>query len=141
MFKFKLKKSAALAVAILGAGHFAAASAVQTSKIYNEFQISKTSFLNSQFTAKDFAKKFKTADAELNAKYVQLKAVEGDDLSIEGNQIALDLELLSPLRKLATSKINKETCNEAIHLNEMNSTPVEKMQLETIEKLIKMLCQ
>ncbi len=108
--------------------------------VYEDFQKTKDLFLSSTKTKKDFAKKFKKLDADLNAKFLKLKSLEKKQLSVEGNQLALDLELLQPLRNLATSAINKINCRNAETLNQMNLTDEEKDQINLIEKVLKSIC-
>ncbi len=119
----------------------AAAGDLQLRKVYNDLQASKTAFFNSEIIKQDFSQKFKILDAEIRAKYSQIQILEGDGLSVEGNQTALDLELLEPLRMLARNQITKKSCSEAKHQNELNASPDEKDQIQTIENLITKLCQ
>lgn len=108
---------------------------------YEDFQKTKAQFFNSKLTKKDFSKKFKELDVNLNATYGKLKIAEKEKLSTEGNQLALDLELLSPLRNLASTKMNKENCLQAKHLNSVNATTEEKEQHQLIEKVISIVCK
>lgn len=119
---------------------YAANAAASMSTTYDDFQKIKSQFLSAKMTRNDFSKKFKKVDAELNAKYSKLKSFEKTELTVEGNQLALDLELLQPLRDLAKSKINKENCQEALSSNQRNLTAEEKNQTDAIEKLIKSVC-
>ncbi len=119
----------------------AAAGDLQLRKVYNDLQASKTAFLNSEIIKQDFIQKFKILDAEIKARYAQIQILEGDGLSIEGNQTALDVELLEPLRILSRNSINKNSCNEAQHQNQLNASPDEIAQLKLIENLITKLCQ
>ena len=117
------------------------AATPEINSIFEDFQKSKSQFLSAPISKKDFAKRFKDLDSSLNSKYGEFKTVEKDELSIEGNQLALDLELLEPLRNLAAAKIDKESCRQAKHLNAMNTTLEEKPQIDTIEKIIATICK
>ena len=119
---------------------YAANAAASISTTYDEFQKIKSQFLSAKITRNDFPKKFRKIDAELKAKYSELKSLEKIELTVEGNQLALDLELLQPLRDLAKSKINKENCQESLSSNQRNLTAEEKRQTDAIEKLIKSVC-
>ena len=116
------------------------ATGSDANSIYEDFQKSKTSFLSSKMTKKDFSKKFKNLDLDLNSKYLELKSLEKQELTVEGNQIALDLELLEPLRQLAHTQINKKNCLEAKNLNQLNFTEAEKTQINSIETVLKSIC-
>ncbi|OFZ29285.1 MAG: hypothetical protein A2622_07660 [Bdellovibrionales bacterium RIFCSPHIGHO2_01_FULL_40_29] len=118
-----------------------AVSPEPTNATYEEFQRSKDQFLAMKLTQKDFSKKFKELDSQLTALYEKLKASESEELSVEGNQMALDLELLEPLRQLANSKFDKAACREARHSNQMNVTPEDKEQNDVIEKVIQSICK
>lgn len=107
---------------------------------YEDFQKVKSNFFSTKLAKKDFSKTFKKLDSDLNAKFQELKSVEKAELTEEGNQLALDLELLQPLRDLASKKINKDECLKALSLNQLNSTEEEKTQIEAIEKIIKSVC-
>ncbi len=112
----------------------------ETSSIYEDFQKTKTSFLTSKLTKKDFSVKFKKLDLELNSKYLKLKSLEKKELTVEGNQLALDLELLEPLRNMAASQVNKTNCLKAKDLNQLNFTEEEKTQIKSIEKVLISIC-
>ncbi len=120
--------------------YFTAYAKSSVSEIYDDFQKVKSNFLSSKPLRKDFSKKFKKLDADLNDKFLQLKSIEKVELTEEGNQLALDLELLQPIRDLASRKINKDTCSQALNLNQLNLTEEEKTQIQAIEKIIKSLC-
>ncbi len=113
----------------------------QLRKVYTDLQANKTTFYNSNIQKSDFTEKFKNLDKELNAKYAQLKVLEGDQMTIESNQTAVDIELLEPLRILASNSINKKYCAEAKHENELNAAPDEKEQIQIIENIITKLCK
>ena len=113
----------------------------EVTSIFEDFQKSKSQFLSAPITKKDFVKRFKDLDTSLTSKYAQLKTIEKNELTVEGNQLALDLELLEPLRNLATAKITKDSCRQAKHLNAMNTTLEEKPQIDSIEKIITTLCK
>ena len=110
------------------------------SETYEDFQKSKSNFFSSNPSRKDFSRKFKKLDSDLNAKFLELKSIEKTELTEEGNQLALDLELLQPLRDLSSRKVNKDACLKALSLNQLNSTEEEKKQIEAIEKIIKSIC-
>lgn len=109
--------------------------------MYTDFQSTQAKLFAAPVTKKDFSKRFKDVDAELKAKYEKIVASEKDELTIEGNQIAFELELLEPLRKLANSKFDKETCKQARHTNLMNTTLEDKAKNDLIEKTINSVCK
>ena len=118
----------------------AASGDLQLRKVYDDLQSSKNAFFSLEIAKKDFPQKFKNLDAELKAKYSKIQTLEGDGLSVEGNQTALDLELLEPLRMLATNQITKKSCSEAKHQNALNTSPDEIAQIKIIETLVTKLC-
>ena len=141
MFKLMTINKAIITGLISSSTALAATSGdLQLRKVYDDLQTSKKAFFSSEILKKDFAQKFKNLDTELKVKYSKIKMLEGDGLSVEGNQTALDLELLEPLRMLATNQITKKSCSEAKHQNALNASPDEIAQIKTIETLITKLC-
>ena len=87
-----------------------------------------------------FLKDFTKTEKELQNKYEQFRKKEGNDLSTESNQMALDLAMLEPLRILADGKLSAESCSDADFSNELSS----ESDVETYTKLktqIKKLCK
>ncbi len=102
-------------------------------KKYSEL-IAKTSDQKSFLSS--FTKDFKN----LQNEFEEFSKNEKTEISKEGNQMALDLEMLEPLEFLATSAINKESCAEAELLNEMNSTSDAKT-FQKVKESLKKLCK
>ncbi len=109
-------------------------------KQYDEFQktYSKTLDLSKDKTL--FTKNFDSNSKSLKKKYDVFSKTEKTELSPEGNQMALDIEMLEPLEFLASSRMDKESCSEAELLNEMNSTSAEKTY-QKIKEAIQTLCK
>jgi hypothetical protein len=87
-----------------------------------------------------FAKNFDSNSKSLKKKYDVFSKSEKTEISSEGNQMALDIEMLEPLEFLASSRMDKESCSEADLLNEMNSTSDVKTY-QKIKESIQTLCK
>ena len=108
--------------------------------LYNEFQKSREQFLATPVSKKDFATRFQELDSTLNQKYNSFKVLQKDNLDPKGNQMAFDLELMEPLRNLASSKMTKQDCLEAKHINDLNATEDEKSETDSIFNVLKNVC-
>lgn len=106
---------------------------------YEDFQKTYSQTLSAAKNKSNFAKEFDQNNKKLKIKYDQFVKFEKKELSPEGNQMALDIEMLEPLEFLATSRINKEACSEAMLLNEMNSTS-DPETFVRVKKSIQTLC-
>jgi hypothetical protein len=82
-----------------------------------------------------FAKDYKT----LQTEFEKFSKDEKEEISKEGNQMALDIEMLEPLEFLASSKISNESCAEAELLNEMNSSSDVKT-FQKVKESLRKLC-
>lgn len=90
-------------------------------KDYDEFQRSyEDAILMSGDKAK-FLKEFKHIESNLQKKYKAFDKKEGQNISAEGNQMALDIEMLEPLKIIAEGNASKESCSNAEFINELNN--------------------
>lgn len=119
---------------------FSLASTSAIKKLYDDFQKTYTQTLELSKDKILFAKDFDNKNKILKKKYDDLVKSEKPALSTEGNQMALDIEMLEPLEFLASSRINKESCSEADLLNEMNSTS-DPETFQRIKKSLQNLCK
>lgn len=111
-------------------------------EVYGTFQKMRSEFLvQGSVTKKDFPSRFKTLDTELNSKYKEFKTLEKQDLTSKGNQMAYDLEMMEPLRNLAHSKLSKQDCSEAMHINDLNFNEDDKFEIEKMDLILKAVCQ
>ncbi len=112
------------------------------SEEYKNFRKIEDTFFAADINKKNFKAKMTALMSELTASYEKVKKFEASSsevmLSMEGNQMAYDLEMLSPLQDLAKSSINKETCREAQHNNKLNKA--EEGDATEVTALIKKIC-
>lgn len=99
-------------------------------QIYNSYLIKKKKFYSSEHNKKqtpmlldDYYKAGESALEKI--KNIELRN-QKIILSAEGNQIALDMELLSPLQILSKDNFSKNSCAEAKHDHNLNY--IEKTQ-------------
>lgn len=89
-------------------------------KDYDEFQKSYEDAVMIADKAK-FLKEFKNIEANLQKKYKAFDKKEGQAITNEGNQMALDIEMLEPLKIIAEGNASKESCSNAEFINELNN--------------------
>lgn len=116
----------------------------EITKIYSDFEAKKTAFLKGDFTKKEAKEKVAKAYQDLEKALADVKAIESKSketlLTAEGNQMAYDLETLSPIKDLAAGLISKEDCNKARHEHALNFPVIEDDESKAIESLINKLC-
>ncbi|MFN3455311.1 MAG: hypothetical protein ACK41T_10160 [Pseudobdellovibrio sp.] len=108
-------------------------------KLYASFENEYNVLLTTLSSKNDFLARYPILKNSLDKKYDEFTNLEGDELTPEGNQMALDLEMLTPLQAIFEHKISSDGCTLARQLNEMNSNA----DLDTYKKiniLIKNLC-
>lgn len=113
---------------------------IDLQKQYADFEKNYAQTLNLTKNPKLFFKDFDTSHKTLKKKYSDFAVLEKSELSPEGNQMALDIEMLEPLEFLASSRISKDSCAEAEVLNEMNSTS-DPSTFKKIKDSLKTLCK
>lgn len=113
---------------------------IDLQKQYADFEKNYAKTLNLTKNPKLFFKDFDTSHKTLKKKYSDFAVLEKSELSPEGNQMALDIEMLEPLEFLASSRISKDSCAEAEALNEMNSTS-DPQTFKKIKDSLKTLCK
>lgn len=109
-------------------------------KDYDEFQKSYEDAVTMSGDKAKFLKEFKNIEAGLQKKYQAFDKKEGKKLTAEGNQMALDIEMLEPLKIIAEGNASKESCSNANFINELNNQSDAKTydKLKTqIDKLCK----
>ncbi len=109
-------------------------------KDYTKFKKMYSDLLTKTADQKSFESSFVKDFKTLQTEFEIFSKKEKEELSLEGNQMALDIEMLAPLDFLATSKINKESCAEAELLNEMNSTS-DAASFQKIKQSLNLLCR
>ncbi len=109
---------------------------------YTNFRQLQTTFFSTPVNKQNFAAKVTKLLSMLNNSYDKVKVLETGGaeivLSIEGNQMAYDLEILEPLRDLAKAGINADSCKEVNHDNQMNKT--KDADVQEVTTLLKKLC-
>lgn len=108
-------------------------------KDYDNFQKDYESALNISADKTKFLQEFNRIETSLQKKYKDFDKKEGKLLSDEGNQMALDIETLEPLRIIAEGKASKESCSNAAFINELNNSS-EKQVFEKLKTQIDNLC-
>lgn len=100
-------------------------------KDYDEFQRSFEDAVTMSGDKAQFLKEFKNIESNLQKKYKAFDKKEGQALTNEGNQMALDIEMLEPLKIIAEGNASKESCSNAEFMNELNN----QSDAKTYEKL------
>ena len=100
-------------------------------KDYDEFQKSYEDAVTLSGDKAKFLKEFKSIESNLQKKYSAFDKKEGPAITNEGNQMALDIEMLEPLKIIAEGNASKESCSNAEFMNELNN----QSDAQTYEKL------
>lgn len=100
-------------------------------KDYDEFQRSYDDAVAVSDDKAKFLKEFKSLETTLQKKYKAFDKKEGQAITSEGNQMALDIEMLEPLKIIAEGNASKESCSNAEFMNELNN----QSDAKTYEKL------
>lgn len=90
-------------------------------KDYDEFQKSYEDAVTMSGDKAKFLKEFKSIETNLQKKYKAFDKKEGQSITNEGNQMALDIEMLEPLKIIAEGNASKESCSNAEFINELNN--------------------
>jgi hypothetical protein len=90
-------------------------------KDYDEFQTSYEDAITMSGDKAKFLQEFKNIEAGLQKKYKAFDKKEGQKITEEGNQMALDIEMLEPLKIIAEGNASKESCSNAEFINELNN--------------------
>lgn len=106
-------------------------------KDYNDFRSNYLTLISSSPTKIEFTKYFNDLESKLNKQFEAFLVKERRRLTPEGNQMALDLEMLEPLKMLANGKLS---CDEALHNNELNSG-ADAIAAGKIKTLINKVCK
>ena len=113
-------------------------------KIYFSYKAEKIKFFTSAITKQNIKTKLEEYSKILNTALNKIHKIEStlktQKLSPEGNQLALDLELLEPIQNLVGSNFDKKSCSEAALLNELN-TGNEKAEFELVNSVLNKLCK
>jgi len=112
--------------------------------IYLNFETKKLELLKAEFTRKDAKEKIVPVYEALEKALNDVKDIESkskdDELTPEGNEMAYDLEILAPLKDLASGLMSKEDCDKARHIHSLNFPVVEDEDSVAIAKAIEKLC-
>lgn len=130
-------------IIIIHLGAFALSPELQ--KDYLDFRISYAKIFDVAKDQKTFFDQFMNLKAELEKRYEQFvlkeKSEVNDELSIQGNQMALDLEMLAPLEELAKNRpLTQKSCSQAVDLNQQNANS-SKDSYKKVQTAIQSLCK
>lgn len=100
-------------------------------KDYDDFQKSYEDVVSMSDDKAKFLKEFKSIESSLQKKYKAFDKKEGQAITNEGNQMALDIEMLEPLKIIAEGNASKESCSNAEFTNELNN----QSDVKTYEKV------
>ena len=109
-------------------------------KDYDEFQRSYEDAVSVSGDKAKFLKEFKNIETGLQKKYKAFDKKEGQSITAEGNQMALDIEMLEPLKIIAEGNASKESCSNAEFINELNNQSDAKTYAKLKEQITK-LCK
>lgn len=122
-----------------------AATPKEIIQIYSNFETQKAEFLKIDFTKKNAKDKAVPAYEALAKALDEVKSIESkskeDLLTEEGNQMAYDLEILEPIKELASGLMSKEDCDKARHEHALNFPVVEDDDSAAIKKSIDKICR
>ncbi len=107
---------------------------------YIDFKKNYTELLILSKNKAQFQKIYELKVKDLKNRYDLFSKLEKNEITREGNQMALDIEMLEPLNFLVSSRINSEACSEAFSLNEMNSTS-DTINFKIIKETLIKLCK
>lgn len=109
---------------------------------YKKFSKAQNSFFSGSVSKETFKTKLSELITKLDASYDRVKKIEAEhadmELSREGNQMAYDLEMLSPLQGLAKTALDAEACAEAVHDDKINQSKDE--DAKEVTALIRKIC-
>lgn len=129
---------------LLLASNSFASSPKEIVKIYDDFESKKDELLKSKLDKKTAKDKIVPAYQALEKALDEVKAIESkaknDLLTTEGNQMAYDLEILSPIKDLAAGLISKEECEKARHEHALNFPVTEDEDSKAILSTINKIC-
>ena len=117
--------------------------AIEIKKHYSHYKKNKNQFYTSNLNKKNFKVQLDLYINGLNNSLAIINQIEATSqpyaLSPEGNQLALDYELLKPLQNLAMGQIDKKSCDASKALNVKN-TGQDKKNFDLIYSVIQKIC-
>ena len=123
----------------------AEASIEKIDSLYEDFKKTREEILTSNYTPKDFKQKFNLAYDKLQKKYDEVEKIEmqikKDLFTPKGNQMAFDIEVITPLKTLADGPLNKQNCQKISDENERNRAPDVIAQVDQVQKIINQICK
>lgn len=131
MYKHKLTFIASLLVSLSALATTPTSLSPDLKKDYDEFQRSYEDAIQMSGDKAKFLQEFKNIEAGLQKKYQSFDQKEGQNITNEGNQMALDIEMLEPLKIIAEGNASKESCSNAEFINELNN----ESDAQTYDKL------
>lgn len=109
-----------------------AVAATAVSSKYEEAQTELRRYVALKHSRANFVANFVAMDKRIHTLNRELGALERqDELSSEGTSLALDIEILEPLRTLAASKLSAADCNMAEHTARLNGLREDDMTTAT----------
>lgn len=112
--------------------------------LYSSYLKDKSDFFKAEHSKQNIAKLVDKYLNDSRATLEKIKKIEQENkkivLSEEGNQIALDVEVIEPIKLVANSSFSKDSCSEAKVLNELNHDEKDT-QYKVISGIIEKICR
>lgn len=129
---------------VLFFGWVSFASQKEITQVYENFSQQKKELLKADLNKKNIKETVEKYSKNLSISYEEVKKLEAKSKNVlltpEGNQMAYEIEILEPIRDLASSKMTKEDCKKAKHEHELNFPVVKDDESAAIENLINKVC-
>ena len=109
-------------------------------KLYLDFKKNYETLITGSPTKSDFIKNYNNLENKLNQLFEDYISKRERLLSRQAFQMSINLEMLKPLKKIADSQLSAESCNEALHDNEVNA-PANPEAASKIKALINKICK
>lgn len=139
-----MRQSIVLSILFVLVGSPSFASPKEIMQVYENFSQQKKELLKADLNKKNIKETVAKYTKNLSISYEEVKKLEAKSKSVlltpEGNQMAYEIEILEPIRDLASSKMTKEDCMKAKHEHELNFPVVKDDESAAIENLINKVC-
>ncbi len=133
-----------IVILIIGFTSLTFASPKEIVHIYENFSKQKTELLKADLNKKNIKETVANYYKQLNASYEEVKKLENDSkkdlLTNEGNQMAYDIEVLEPLKILASGLMTKEDCVKAKHEHSLNFPVIADDDSKAIDNILNKVC-
>ncbi len=128
---------------LLAASTAVAASNSEIEKIFADFETLQKSFYSQEMDQTNLKAKVTAYMLSVNESLVKIQKLEAKKkpiaLSEEGTELALEIELVEPIQKLAASDFGADACGEASQLNEVNAGKIQEAY-DRIQAVLNKFC-